>query len=412
MTTKRRPRSWLAIIAMTATFALVAVACGSDSSSSGGDNGNGDDNGSGSEVQGAAGVAALGPIESVAGCEDGWTDPSDMEVGRPVARCAPGSPAPQPLPEMTTVKMSSAFRLEFNSPVLLAESKGEFAKENIQFEFVDLGFSDAVPQLAQGSLDAAIGGIELALYNAGNQDIPVKAVMGNYYPPDAGNYDVAQTGLWCRRDSFTNPSNPDPAETAKLKWASSVGKGSSAVYYSVAELRKRVPDFQTDDLQVDKIPSTDIVQALTNGAIDCGVLLDPLWLQVSDNPDYVQMATQTPGEPLGLVAFGKSFLQDRPEVGVAFTRAIIRTINTYFQGDYHADPEVLAEIAKVTNQPDTSRLEKTPSLVMDWELRGQTTDEMQKLFIDLGVITEFSEPVAEDKVVDRSFYERAVGYQG
>ena len=40
--------------------------------------------------------------------------------------------------------------------------------------------------------------------------------MGNYFPPDAGDYSVPQTGLWCRKDSFTDPSNPDPAETQTL----------------------------------------------------------------------------------------------------------------------------------------------------------------------------------------------------
>jgi len=394
----RHRRGTAGLVAVVSALLVVGVACGSSSTNS--------------SSGGTAESARSGPVAPVAGCEDGWTDPSDMSPDRAVARCTPGSPAPQPLPEMTTVRLASSFRLEFNSPVLLADTMGEFAKENIQFEFVNVGFADAIPQLAQGSVDAAIGGFELALYNAGNQGLPVKAVMGNYFPPDAGDYSVPQTGLWCRRSSFTDPANPDPAETQRLKWASSVGKGSSAVYYSVTELEKRVPDFSVDDLQVDKIPAADIVTALQNGAIDCGVLLDPTWLSVADDPDYVLMATQTPGEPLGLVAFGRNLLQEKPEVGEAFVRAVIRTINTYFAGDYHSDPKVMQEIATVTNQPDTTKLTVTPSLVMDWEIREPTTTSMQDLFIKLGVITDFSTPVPEDKVVDRSFYEAAVGHSG
>jgi NitT/TauT family transport system substrate-binding protein len=390
------------VVALAAVLVLIAAGCGSAGDTT--------LDGSGSEGSGESGVT--GEVEPVEGCEDGWTDPSDMSPDRPVARCTPGSPAPQPLAEPATVKLGSSFRLEFNSPVLLADTMGEFAKENITFEFVNLPFADSIPQLAQGELDAAIGGFELALYNAGNQGLPVKAVMGNYFPPDAGDYSVPQTGLWCRRDRFTDPADPDPAETQRLKWASSVGKGSSAVYYSVTELQNRVPDFSVDELQVDRIPAADIVTALQNGAIDCGVLLDPTWLAVADDPDYVMMATQTPGEPLGLVAFGRNLLQERPEVGEAFVRAVIRTINTYFDGDYHSDPEVMAEIAEVTGQTDTSRLTQTPSLVMDWEIRDRTTTAMQELFIELGVITDFQTPVAEEKIVDRSYYEAAVGHSG
>ena len=304
--------------------------------------------------------------------------------------------------------MASAFKLEFNSPVLLADSLGEFAKENIKLELVNLSFADAVPQLASGQLDAAIGGIEIALFNAGNNNLPVKAVMGNYYPPDAGDTSIPQTGLWCRRDAFSTPAKPKLKEAREPEVGVVGRQGSVAVYYSVEELRKKVPNFSVKNTEIAQIPSADIVTAMKNKAVDCGVLLDPIWLQVANDPAFFLAATQTPGEPLGIVAFGKTLLQDHPEVGVAFTRAVIRTINTYFNGDYHQNPAVLAEIAKVTNQP-TANLTRTPSLVMDWELRKDTTTRIQELFIDLGVITEFKKPVPESKLVDRSFYLKAVG---
>ena len=360
---------------------------------------------------GSAGLSPASAATStkpVSGCEKGVTDPANLSASRDVARCTTGNPAPKPLATMTTVKMASAFKLEFNSPVLLADSLGEFAKENIKLELVNLSFADAAPQLASGQLDAAIGGIEVALFNAGNNNLPVKAVMGNYYPPDAGDATIPQTGLWCRRDAFSTPQKPKLKEAEKLKWASSVGKGSVAVYYSVEQIRKTVPKFSVENTEIAQVPSADMVTAMKNKAVDCGVLLDPIWLQVANDPAYFLAATQTPGEPLGMVAFGKTLLQDHPEVGVAFNRAVIRTINTYFNGDYHQNPAVLAEIAKVTNQP-TANLTRTPSLVMDWELRKDTATRIQELFIELGVITEFKKPVPESKIVDRDFYLKAVG---
>ena len=219
---------------------------------------------------------------------------------------------------------------------------------------------------------------------------------------------IPQTGLWCRRDTFSTPQKPKLKEAEKLKWASSVGKGSVAVYYSVEQIRKTVPKFSVKNTEIAQVPSADMVTALKNKAVDCGVLLDPIWLQVANDPAFFLAATQTPGEPLGMVAFGKTLLQDHPEVGVAFNRAVIRTINTYFNGDYHQNPAVLAEIAKVTNQP-TANLTRTPSLVMDWELRKDTATRIQELFIELGVITEFKKPVPESKIVDRDFYLKAVG---
>ncbi len=349
-------------------------------------------------------VAAATLVE---GCAKGWTDPVSISGTRQIARCDKGFPAPKPLKEKTKIKVSSAFRLEFNSPFLLADSLGEFAKENIEIEFVSLSLANSIPQLAEGRLDVGTGGFEVALFNAGAQNLPVRAVLGNYFPPKASNYKVPQTGLWCRRDSFANPPAPDFRNTEQMKWATSVGKGSVGIYYAAAELVRRFPDFKIKNVEIVVVPSGDAVTALRNKAIDCSILLDPFWLQVANDPQFVMVSTQTPGEPLGVYVYGKRMLEN-PEIGDAFARAFIRTVNTYYSGDYHEDPAVLAAIAKATNL-QTASLKAVDSLSMDWELRAGTTSRVQQLFIDLGVITTYSTPVSEDKIVDRSFYERAVG---
>jgi len=346
-------------------------------------------------------------VVAVPGCENGRTDHTDLSVGRLPARCLAGTPAPQPLSRPVKLRVAIAFRGEYAAPVLLAQSLGEFEKENLSVEFVTLPNSDAIPQLSQGQLDASVGGYDLSLFNASRIGLTVRAVLGNYFPPSAGDYSVQQTGLWCRRDAFTTPESPDPAETQNLRWGSAVGKSSSGIYYAIAELKKRVPDFNGDALPVINIPSSEMTTGLKNGAIDCAVLIDPIWVEFA-TPQYVLMATQLPGEPLGAVLFGKSLLRDTPAVGDAFARAVIRTINTYLSGDYHQDPSVMAAIATAINQP-VKLLERTSSLMMDWEIRQDTTTRMQQEFIDLDVITAYENPVPEEKLIDRSFYENATG---
>lgn len=401
------------LLALTTAAAFVVMAaCG------------GDDGGSTEPADTTAAVtteaptdATEAPADTEAPAEGGFvegcgpqsvTDPSIIDPARQVARCEPGFPAPQPLAERQKIVISSSFRLEFNSPLLLAISQGEFEKENIEVEFINLSYSDSVPQLASGDIDMAVGGIELALFNAGNLDLPVRVTLGNYYPPFAGNYDEPQTGLWCRRDAFSNPDDPDLLETANVKWSSSVGKGSVSVYYSIAEIERRTgQDLDITNTVIEAIPNADALTALQNNAVQCAVLLDPFWLEVADDPAYFQAASQTPGEPLGQYSFGKRLLENR-ELGVAVARAFIRSVNTYFQGDYHSDDEVMNLISTEIDRPvDALRL--VPSLVMDWEVRSGTTDRVQQLFIDSGTITDFTTPVPEEKLVDRSFYLEAIG---
>ena len=159
------------------------------------------------------------PVVAVPGCEGAWSDPTDMSPVRPVARCAPRTPAPRPLSQPATVVFSLPFRLEFAAPIILADALGEFALENVTVKFVSLPSFDAIPQMAQGQVDAAVGGFEVAQFNAAFLDLGVKAVMGNYFPPSAGDYSVPQTGLWCRRSAFSDPVNPDPAEVERLRGA-------------------------------------------------------------------------------------------------------------------------------------------------------------------------------------------------
>lgn len=392
---------WKQLVAVAFATSLIAAACGDD--------------GGGDTTQAPAATGTSGGDgemkATVEGCENGYSDPADISVGREVSRCEPGFPAPVPLAEKTKIIIGTNFKLEFNSPVAVADSLGEYAKENLEIEFVALSFSDAIPQLSNGTVDVSIGGFETALFNSGEQDLGIKVIAGNYFPPDAGNYDVPQTGLWCKREFFTDPADPDFSELETSKWGTSAGRGSSAVYYSAAELETRLGSFAIEKVDVQRTPSTDILAALDNGAIDCGILLDPLWTAVKDNPDYVQAATQTPGEPLGHMVFGKSLLVDNPEVGQAFLRAYIRTVNTYFDGNYHQDDMVMKEIQKWTGATDESQatLKTLPPLVFDWEVRADTTTRIQELFIKLGVIENFDTPVPEDKLVDRSVAAAVLG---
>lgn len=342
----------------------------------------------------------------VKGCgADSVTDPADLSQKRKPARCDSGAPAPKPLKEMTDLTVSSSFKLEFIAPLLLAMAFGEFAKENLNVELVNVRFSDAVPQLANGQIDVAVGGIEGAFFNAAQQGLPLKMTQGNYFPPDAGNRTVDQTGMWCLSSLFKDPAKPKPKELVGKRLGSAVGPASTSMYY----VQEMGLDEKTkvSEMQVTTIPSTDMITAMKNGNLDCAILLDPLWTTVANDPAFTLVATQTPGEPLGGYFYGKSLLEDDRAAGVAFARAMNRTINTYLTGDYHQNPQVMEALSKAINQP-VANIQRTPALVFDWEIREGTGERVQDVFRDLGVIT-YAKNVKDKKLFDRSYYLEAVG---
>src|SRR5699024_783000 len=104
-----------------------------------------------------------------------------------------------------------------------------------------------------------------------------------------------------------------------------------------------------------------------------------------------------------------SLLEERPNVGLAFTRAYIRTINTYFYGDYKSDPEML-EIQADAQEVPLDKVGEIPSYVFNWDLPAGVSDAIQDMFLEVGVL-QYEEIIPEDSVVDRSFIEQAIGLE-
>jgi NitT/TauT family transport system substrate-binding protein len=94
-------------------------------------------------------------------------------------------------------------------------------------------------------------------------------------------------------------------------------------------------------------------------------------------------------------------------VGVAFVRAVIRTINTYLADDYQSDDDVVAALAEATGQEE-DEITATPEWIFDWELRRDTTGRIQTVLLELGGVL-YEEELPESDLVDRSLYRDAVG---
>lgn len=342
-------------------------------------------------------------------CAKGWTTPYDLSDTRKAARCTANHPAASPLASQETV-LVSAGKTEFWAPITAAINLGEFAKENLNVRLVTLNQSaDSMQQLDNGSLDVAVGGTELTLFSAAQKKLNVKMVMGNYTPATPENLQQPQSGIWCRRDYFRNPQKPSMSDFSRGATFAVVGSGKGAVstYWATQSIRRRYPKFDPAKITYTGMAANLPLTALQNKATDCALLLDPYWTTAASSPEFVLVATQSPGEPFGGYFYGKKLLIDRPEIGVAFARALIRTINTYFNGDYHKNAVTMAEIAKAVPNYNVAINSAYPSLIFDWEIRGGTTTRIQKLFKSLGVIDY--DPLPDSAIVDRSFYERAVG---
>lgn len=416
--TKPSKRLLLRLLAIMLSLGLVAAACGDDDddttsgddTSDAADTSDGDADGDSTDGDMTDGDMTDGDAggDGTSGCaENGLTDPSDFSADRTIARCEPGFPAPQPLDERATIVLGNRFRAEFVAPILLAEHYGLFDEENIDVEWEEISLTDSMVPMDDCTVDFAIGGTEASFHNGVAQGLDVKMVLGNYFPPDAGDPSIPQTGLWARRDVFSDPANPDITELEGARVASAVGLGS-VVIYPVAQAFDEA-GFSLLDMEFEQIGSAEHFIALENDAVQAAWMLDPYWIEASESPDdYVLLVTQTPGEPLGGVYAGPCVRSgDRREAGEAFVRAYIRAINTYLPPDYQDDAEVMAALAEETGAPIES-LETTPGLYFDWEMRTNTSQNAQQYYIEFDTV-EYEDVLTDEQVMDRSMYEAVVG---
>lgn len=225
----------------------------------------------------------------------------------------------------------------------------------------------------------------------------IRWVAGNFSPAPA-----SKSGLWVR---LKNGESADRVTMSGRRLGTMIGKGSVIAYPMEKALEQH--NGALDDIQYQQLGSADVLTALENGGVDSAWLLDPVWRKVDGKPGYAFLGGQPQGEPLGGMLYGPALLQDDVDAGVALLRSYIRTVNTYFATDYKKDETFVTYLAKLL-KADEQILRSTPSLRMDWEIRGGTTDRLQTAYVAQGV-TE-GDPLPESKTVDRALYEEAVGH--
>lgn len=283
------------------------------------------------------------------------------------------------------------------APLQVALDKGEFKKEGLDVTLKVLPTPDSLPLLAKGDIDALWAAPETAVMNGIRGGFDIKWVAANFSPDPK-----SKSGLWVR---LKQGENADRVTMAGRKMGTMIGKGSVIAYPMEKALEKHGGGL--DRIQYQQLGSADVLTALQNGGVDSAWLLDPVWRKVDGEAGYAFLGGQPLGEPLGGMLYGRTLLDD-VDAGVALLRAYIRTVNTYFAGDYKSDAAFVTYLAKLL-KADKSILESTPSLRMDWEIRAGTTDRLQSAYRAQGVAE--GEALPESETVDRSLYKEAVGHR-
>jgi NitT/TauT family transport system substrate-binding protein len=384
----RRP----ALAALALCLAAVTAACGGDGSAAGPD----------SPAPGRTGPRV--PDAIAAGCgAQAVTPPADLDVARVVARCGPGAPAAAPLAAPVTLRVAVPPDVgPEQAPILVADARGEFAAENLAVELVELGPSEAMAGLLAGDVDLVAGNVAGAYYDALHAGARVRLVLGGVLSRAPNDPSVGQTGLWVRNEALPTGALKD----LRLQPVAVPGGMRTAVTYPVG-LTFGQTEITLNDVAVTDDGGGRAAAALLDGEVAAAWLDGGAWLPLAGDERFRLAATLPSSESIDGTIAGERLLGSDRDAGVAYVRAIIRTINTYLSDDYRSDEDTIAAIAAAT-AIDPGVLAGLPPLLFDWEVRAGTAGRVEDGLRALGGVT-YDIPLDPLLLVDRALVADALG---
>ena len=331
------------------------------------------------------------------------TDTSDVSAGRALARCAPGAPAPDPPAGTARLRVAVTGGGEATAPVLVARELGEFAAEGLDVEIVDLPALEAYEAVVAGDVDAVAGPIGAPFFDAVAEGAGARWVLGGTVSRAPGDTAVPQAGLWYRTDRLSAPNRWDEVQGGRIGLSAG---WRSATVYPVASVTE-AGNLTLNEVDLVRVAGGDAAQRLLDGTVAAAWVDQPAWARLADT-EGIELAGTLPGSETieGTVVSGRLLDADR-DVGVAFARAVIRTVNTHLTGDYRRDDEVMGALTDATGS-GRDALTATPALLFDWEIREGTTERLQEAMVDIGSVG-YEQPLPEDRLVDRTLALDALG---
>ncbi len=302
-----------------------------------------------------------------------------------------------------------AFASVSDAAIYIALEKKYFAEQRIEPELVKIDSgATMVTELANGNLDASGGSPGAGLYNAVRQGIPMKIVAdkGSALPGHGYFAFVVRNDLVDKIKTPADFRGRTLAVTGYKRGASSevtIGRVLSSAGLSESDLR------------ITNMTFSDIVAALGTGAIEIGVLVEPLVTQaVSKGIATVWKRSDEiyPGQQYGALMYGPGIIK-RPDVANRFMVAYLKGVRFYndaLRGKIPRD-ELVAILTKHTSVKDPALYDKMifPGLHPDGTLNTAGMAEDAQWWTANG---RMKEAVEVARVVDTSYADHAVKQLG
>jgi NitT/TauT family transport system substrate-binding protein len=256
--------------------------------------------------------------------------------------------------------------------VMIAQDRGYFKDAGLDVELITIATAqDAIALLARRRLDAAVGGISAAFFNAIRRGFNVRLAGCVTYMPKTGH----PTALMIRTDKYES-GILIPQQLRGEKVGIIGGLGTASSFY----VGRMIEPLTFNDVDFVPLNSADQGIALARKSIAAALVWNP-FTQAFERKNIARVAAvTTPDKSTSGLFFGERLLEDQPLAKAlfgAFDRATIE-----ISGNAYYDAKNVAIYSKHIGSPEAvflkdDRYAYVPGMPVDFE----TLDAMQRLFI-------------------------------
>jgi NitT/TauT family transport system substrate-binding protein len=338
--------------------------------------------------------------------------PTAVTKTSPPTQASPSAPqaaptrAAYPAPKtLTVVKSGFVAGTIIAAPVYIAAEKGYFKELGLDVQLEPLqGGSDAVVQLASGNFDVAAGGAGAGFWNA--VDRGVKFIVVSPLHMETSRQATPLVTSKANHDSGKIKSVKD----LKGKRVAVNAKPSATEYWLEKALNTEGLTIKDVDEQV--VAFTDVVAALTNGAIDAAMLGEPLVTLAEDKGQVVRIADGfIPDFQVTSVYYNADFAKNKPDAAKAFIIAFLKGCRD-LQGNGWKDDANAKIIEKYTKVPaEVVKRAATPTCDPNGNVHVDDFMKLQDFLMKRGDLT-YPKPVDFKTLVDTSYVQNALKVLG
>jgi NitT/TauT family transport system substrate-binding protein len=298
--------------------------------------------------------------------------------------------------------------------LFVGQEQGFFAEQGITLDITEFrSAADMVPLLATGKLDAGHGSTNPGFFNAILTGVAVKVVSDVTLLRDPAQDSTIKNSLWVViRKELAGQTKT----MADLKGRSIAINNRGTMNHG--QLEKILKDYNLtlDDIRLESVPFPDMVAALSNGAVDAVITVEP-FISVLEargvGVPFFDMGRGFPDYPVQYLFYGPELANQKVEVGQRFMVAYmksLRWIEDAFRKNINRDRAVELFI-KYTPQKD-AKLYDAMGLSYN-EPNGNTNtaaiETDQDFYVRQGLQKE---KIDVTRLVDSKFSQYAVGVLG